>query len=158
MGLCSPSWLFDPRHPSTGASRLLVSSWCQNGNLWGSPCQSVLPGASATCVLAPIVSQSQPHLHRRTFQCLWVGLAQSCVESLLCAGSLCMSYLCASARVGSVSLSPVELLYSSPAVLQNQMLWRLLLPIPDPQTGESDVELRTLTPLGDPLQSFFFFF
>lgn len=39
------------------------------------------------------------------------------------------------------------------------MLWRLLLPIPDPQTGEPHVEIRTLTPLGDPLQySLFFFF
>ena len=93
------------------------------------------------------------------FQYLWVGLAQSSVESLLCAGSLCMSYLCASTRVESLSLSPVKLLYSSPAVLQNQMLWRLLLPLPDPQTGEPHVELRTLTPLGDPLQySLFFFF
>ena len=93
------------------------------------------------------------------FQYLWVGLAQSSVESLLCAGSLCMSYLCASTRVESLSLSPVKLLYSSPAVLQNQMLWRLLLPLPDPQTGEPHVELRTLTPLGDPLlYSLFFFF
>ena len=42
------------------------------------------------------------------FQYLWVGLAQSSVESLLCAGSLCMSYLCASTRVESVSFSPVK--------------------------------------------------
>ena len=63
---------------------------------------------------------------QETFQYLWVGLAQSSVESLLCAGSLCMSYLCASTGVESASLSPVELLYASPAVLQNQILWRLL--------------------------------
>ena len=37
-----------------------------------------------------------------------------------------------------------------PAGFQSQM--GLCLLIPDPQAGESDVELRTFTPAGDPLQ------
>ena len=45
--------------------------------------------------------------------------------------------------------SPVELLRSSPAGLQSQMLWGLLLRMPDPQAGEPDGELRTLTPVGE---------
>ena len=44
----------------------------------------------------------------------------------------------------SISLSPVELLQSSPNYLQSQMLWGPLFPVPDPQP---DVGLRTLTPV-----------
>ena len=51
----------------------------------------------------------------------------------------------------SVSPSPVELLHSCPAGLQSQMLWGLLLLMSDPQAGELDVELRSLTPVGEPL-------
>ena len=50
--------------------------------------------------------------------------------------------------VESVSLSPVELLCTSPVGLQCQMLWGFLLPGPDPQAWEFDVGLRTLTPVG----------
>ena len=42
----------------------------------------------------------------------------------------------------SVSPSPVEFLQSSPTGLQSQMLWGLLLLIPDPQTREPDVGLE----------------
>ena len=51
----------------------------------------------------------------------------------------------------SVSPSPVEFLLSNPTGLQSQMVWGLLLPMPDPQAGESDVGLRTFTPVGEPL-------
>ena len=44
----------------------------------------------------------------------------------------------------SVSPSPLEFPWSSPIGLQNQMLWGLLLPLPDPQAGEPDRRLRTL--------------
>ena len=54
-------------------------------------------------------------------------------------------------RVESVSPSPAQLLLSSPAGLQSQVLWRLLLLMPDPQTGEPDMGLRNLTPMGRPL-------
>ena len=40
---------------------------------------------------------------------------------------------------------------SRPTGLQSQMLWGLLLPMPGPQAGEPNVELRTLTPVGEPL-------
>ena len=59
---------------------------------------------------------------------------------------------CAPSKSGvSVSPSPVELLHSCPSGLQSQMLWGFLLPMPDPQGGEPDVGLRTLTPVGKPL-------
>ena len=35
------------------------------------------------------------------------------------------------------------------------MLWGLLLPLPDPQAGESDIRLRILTPMGEPLYIYF---
>ena len=36
------------------------------------------------------------------------------------------------------------------------MLWGLLLPMPDSQAGELDVELRSLTPWGETLQYTYF--
>ena len=54
----------------------------------------------------------------------------------------------------SVSFSPVELLQSGPVGpvgLQSQILWLLLLML-DPQAGEPIIGLRTLTPVGEPLQ------
>ena len=57
--------------------------------------------------------------------------------------------LCVPTKSGvSVSLSPVELLQSSSYGLQSQMLWGLLLPIPDPKTGEPNMGLRILTYVG----------
>ena len=54
-------------------------------------------------------------------------------------------------RGPSVSLSPEELLHSSPAGLESQVLWGLHLLMPDPQAGEPDVGLQTLTHMGEPL-------
>ena len=51
----------------------------------------------------------------------------------------------------SVSLSPVELLCTSPTGLQCQMLQGLFLPVSDPHTGEFDVGLTALTPVGESL-------
>ena len=39
---------------------------------------------------------------------------------------------------------------------QSQMLWELLLLMPDPQVEEPDLGLRTLTPVGEPLQYNYF--
>ena len=51
----------------------------------------------------------------------------------------------------SISPSPVELLHTSPAGLQSQVLLGLLLPVPDPEEWEPDMGLRTLTPAGESL-------
>lgn len=51
----------------------------------------------------------------------------------------------------SVSLNPVEFLWSSPTDFQSQRLWGLLFPMPEPQTGGSYMGLWTLTPMGEPL-------
>ena len=50
----------------------------------------------------------------------------------------------------SISPSPVGLLRLSPAGLQSQMLWGLIFLVLDPQVGEPDVGLRTLTPVREP--------
>ena len=65
----------------------------------------------------------------------------------LCAPSKC--------RV-PVSPSPVGLLHSNLTALQSQMPWGLLLPVPDLQAGEPNMELRTLTPVGETLQYNYF--
>ena len=49
----------------------------------------------------------------------------------------------------SVSPDSVELLQLSSVGLQSQMLWRLLLPMQDPQAGETGLELRTRTSAGE---------
>ena len=56
------------------------------------------------------------------------------------------------------SLFPLVLgvLHSGPAGHQNQMLWELLLPIPDSHAGEPDMVLSTLIPTGKPLQYNYF--
>ena len=46
----------------------------------------------------------------------------------------------------SISSSRLGLLKLSPAGLQSQMLWGLIFPVQDPQAGEPDMGLRTLTP------------
>ena len=46
-------------------------------------------------------------------------------------------------------LFPMEHLHSSPTSLQNQILWSLFLPRPDPQAGHPDVELNALYPEGE---------
>ena len=52
--------------------------------------------------------------------------------------------LCAPFKNGvSIFPSPMELLCTNPTVFQCQMLWGLLLPIPDPQVWGPDLGLRT---------------
>ena len=54
--------------------------------------------------------------------------------------------VCAKSGV-SVSPSPVEFLQSNTTGAESQMLWGLLLPLPDPKAGDPDVGLRTFTPM-----------
>ena len=48
---------------------------------------------------------------------------------------------------------PVEFLKSDSSGLQSQILWGLLLLLPGLQAGESDVGLRTFTPVGELLHA-----
>ena len=52
----------------------------------------------------------------------------------------------------SISPRPVGLPKLSPTGLQSQMLWGIIFLVQDPQAGEPNVGLRTLTPLGEPLR------
>ena len=57
--------------------------------------------------------------------------------------------VCAPSKSGVSFPHPiVEFLQSNPADLQSQILWGFFL-LPDPQAGESDVGLRTFTPIGE---------
>lgn len=79
------------------------------------------------------------------------NLAQKLMESLLCLRIQCMwKLVCAFSRSGvSASPSPLELLHSSPAGLQSQMLWRQLLLMPEPQARWPASGIKNLTPLGE---------
>ena len=54
-------------------------------------------------------------------------------------------------RVDSLSPSPVELMWTSPAGPQQLMLWGILLPMPDLQAWEPGHGAQTLTPVGEPM-------
>ena len=71
-------------------------------------------------------------------------------------GTQCMwNPVCAFKSNGSVSPRTLEELCSSPTGFPCQMP-RGLFPVPDHQSGESDVKSRTLTPVGRPLQCSYF--
>ena len=50
----------------------------------------------------------------------------------------------------------MELLCLNLSGLQCQMLQGILLPMPDPQVWDPNVEVQTLTPVGEPLQGSYF--
>ena len=159
--MSSPFWLFGVRHSRTGACWFLgqARSWCLNGDLRESSLQSIFPGPSATSVLVLTVSYSQPPSPQETLQDPPVSLAQSSMESLLCPGPQCTWNpvcalqewsLCFPQSCGAPALKPTG--------LQSQMLWGFLFPMPDPQAGDPVLGLRTLTPVGEPLQYNYFLF
>ena len=93
-----------------------------------------------------------PLFSQDVLQELQAGLTQVPMETLLCPGTQCtLTSVCAFMNGVSISLSPVELLRTSPTGLQCQMLQGLFLPVPDTHTLEFDVGLRTLTPGGESL-------
>ena len=147
-----PCWLFGLKCPCTGAYRLLggTKSLCQNGGLEESSHQWLLPSTSATSVLAPQWATGDPLPLQETLQDQQVGLAQASKKSLLCFGRSVHKTFCVSSKSG-VSVSPIlwSSLHSSPSDFQSQMLWGLLLLMPDLQIGYPDMGLRMLTPVGE---------
>ena len=96
------------------------------------------------------MSHSGPHLPRRPARPAGRSDSGSCGVTAF-AGSQCACNFVGLPRAESVPPSPVELLHSSPAGPQSQMLCGLLLPTPEPQTGEPDTGLRILTPVREPM-------
>lgn len=143
----SPCWLFGLRCPSTEACRLLGGgrSQCHLRELsWW-----VFPGFSTTSVLAPTVSHSQlppPQETLKTHRCLFQLLWSHCFVL----GSSAHETLCAPSRDWSFLQS-----FGAPALMPpwSSKPKALGAPPPDagPQVGESDVRLRTLIPVGEPL-------
>lgn len=107
------------------------------------------------CLLcpAPTVKHSFPLLSQETLQDPHLGLIQVLMKSFLCSGTQC-------------TLNPVCTLYEcslhfyqsfgAPLLKPCWMLWRLLLSMPGPQAGKSDVRFGTLTPVGEPLRYSYF--
>ena len=100
-------------------------------------------------------SEPQPSLGdlspQETLQGQKVGLGQVPMKSLLFPCPVHMRP-CLLPSKSVVCLSPVKCLGSRSTGIQSQIFcWGFLLPVPDAQTGESDVELRTVTPMGEPL-------
>ena len=145
---CVPALLFGLRCPSTGVHRLfgvgqvLVPKWQSPGQFtlmdapqcthhW-CPCPHSEPHLPSTFTGDPLrpAGRSGPGSYEVTAFALGPGAHET---------------LCAPSQSGvSVSPSPVELLHSSAAGLQSQMLWGLLLLMPNPQAEEPEEGLRTL--------------
>lgn len=140
---------------STGACRLLdgTRSWCQNATSRTAHDQyslGPLPPVSPQWATAdPCFSRSKVDLQ--------VGLARMFTESLFCPGSQCTwNLVCALPRIESLFHQSYGATALKPYCLQSQILWGLLFPVTDPQTVEPDVGLRTLAPVGEPLQYNYF--
>lgn len=70
-------------------------------------------------------------------------MVQAAMEPLHCGSpSVCETLYMSSKNGFSLSSTSVELLQSNHAGLQRKMLWGLLLLIPDPQAGKTDVGHR----------------
>ena len=120
---------------------LQAIGWCQNSDLQESSHQGIFPGVSTSSVLIPTVSHSHPPpAPQETLQDLQVGLAQAPMESLFCPGSQCTWKLVCVLKEWSLCFPrSLQLLHSSLTGLQSQILWGLLLLMPDLQPVEHDV-------------------
>ena len=75
------------------------------------------------------------------------------ITALILGPGPCEIFVCMPLK-SEISISPslVELLKLSPTDLQGQRLWGLIFLLTYPWAGESAVGLRTLIPMGEPLQ------
>ena len=108
----------------------------------------VLLGMFTTSFYVPRVSHNHsPRRPSRTLRVVWPSLLWS--HHFALGPRMCKAFCVSSKNRMSVSLSPVELLQWRPADLQSQMLWGLLVPMPDPQAGELGMGFRTFTLIGE---------
>lgn len=114
--------------------------------------QMIIPATFASNVLTPQWATVTPCFSRRSSKnCsqVWPIFPWSLCFALQPSAheSLCAPFK----KWSSFHPSPMELLRTSPIGLQWQMLQGLLLPMPDLQVWGPDMELRTLTPVGESL-------
>lgn len=141
-------WLVVPQPWSLQPAQ--VRSWCCNGCLPESSRQMNIPSTSVTSVLTSTVGQSRPPPPQETFLNQQVGSRVAALPQV--PGHM---RPCVPSRSGVCApLQSCRALHSSPADLQSQMLWGLLLPRPNSQAEEHDMGLRTLISVGESLQYF----
>ena len=155
VGLCfHPVGCFTWGISNTGACRFLggARSQCQDGDLQESSCPWIFPQDSATRVLVPQWATADPCLPRR--HAAHSGPGSYGITALPWVPGH-VKPVCTLQEWSPHFPSPAELLHSSPAGLQSQMLWELLL-MPDIQAGEPHMGLKTLTPVEEPLRYNYF--
>ena len=146
--LFADGWGCVPKQMLFGLGLFSADEWGQSFPKWP-PLEEhmlIIPEICLQCP-SPTMSHSHSLFSQEIPQELQSGLTQIPLESLLCPETqrTCLS------QKESTSPSLMELLSTSPVGSQCQILWRLLLPMPDSQEWEPDIGLRTLTPMGEPL-------
>lgn len=143
--------LFGLRYPSTEACRLLdrANSQCQNGDLLESS-HWIFTGSPATCPCPHCepqptsVSPGEPSRPPSRSGSGFYGVTALGPNTCKTLNVLSKSRVCFPQSCGAPALKPHW--------PQSQMLWELLLLMPDPQVEEPDLGLRTLTPVGELLR------
>ena len=106
------------------------------------------PRTAAASALVPVVGHCWSRPLQETLKDSQAVLAQSLRSLLLSPGSWCtQDFVCVLQQ--SVSLSPVEVLWSNSTVLQSQIPCGFPVPLPDLQTEKSDVRPRTFATIGE---------
>ena len=122
---------------------------------WFTP-MSIPKYPSATSFLVSTVSHSHTLPPEETVQDEQVGLAQAPMKYLLFPRIPVHTGQCVPSKSWvSVSPNPVVFLWSSPTNFQSQMLYRLLILMPDIHTRGLDVGLRIPTGLGELWYNYF---
>ena len=133
LGVSQPLWMIFQKWPPVEEFTLMI-----------------IPKTFASNIPPPQRATIMPFFSQESLQEPQSGLTQIPMESLLCPGTQC-TWAPLNSGV-SVSPSSTALLSTSPADPQCQMLWGLLLPRIESQAWETDVGLRTFTPVVEPLQ------
>lgn len=103
--------------------------------------------------LSPGWDETSLCLSKRLSQISGRSVSLSYKTTAFCMGPSAHKILCVPLKSEVfISLSPVGLLQLSSIDLQRQMLWELIFPVPDPWAGDPNMGLRTLSPMGQPLQ------
>ena len=127
-----------------------------NGNSKRTYTKGRLPGAAAS---APHLRGKPLLTHASTGDPPTLAGRSGSIPCVVTVPFLCVlvheRYCFCHPRVESLFLPVLEVLQSNPCGLQNQIPWGFLVPLSDPQSGKTDVWLRTFTTMGELLWYYF---